>query len=327
MSELLTIADRFRRLLLQEERAAASAMVRAYGGIWQEIRREIRDLAGKIEAARKAGVEVNESWLFEQGRLQALEAQAAEQIAAFGGRVARQTEQLQGIAIDLAERQFAGSMRAAGVDLALNRLPEAQIARLIGFLADGSPLDRLLVSLGPEAGRRLRETLIQGVALGWNPREMERRARDSQGAVLSRSLRIMRTEAVRPYREYAHRNYEANRHVVRGWYWSAALQPRTCASCWAMHGTFHELSERLDDHPNGRCAPVPAVRGYDLRIETGVDVFSRLSADEQRAILGGAKYEAFRDGRIGLPDLVARSHSREWGSTRREASLAEALGN
>lgn len=325
MSELLTIAGRFRRMLLQEERAAASQMARAYNDIWQETRRELATLNRRIEAARDAGLEVTESWLFEQGRLRALESQVAEQVAAFAGRLERQTTQLQEIGIDLADRQFGRSVAAAGVEITLRRLPDQQIAQLVGFLADGSPLSRLLVELGPEAGQRMRDTLIRGVALGWNPREMERRARESQGAVLSRSLKIMRTEALRPYREYAHLNYQANSHVVRGWYWSSALQTRTCASCWAMHGTFHRLDERLDDHPNGRCTQVPAVRGFEFEMQTGVDAFARLGADEQRAVLGEAKYDAYRTGRIGLPDLVARSESGLWGSTRREASLQEAL--
>jgi A118 family predicted phage portal protein len=45
-----------------------------------------------------------------------------------------------------------------------------------------------------------------------------------------------------------------------------------------MDGTFHKLSDSLDDHPNGRCTAVPKLRGIDLPArQTGVKAFERLS--------------------------------------------------
>lgn len=157
------------------------------------------------------------------------------------------------------------------------------------------------------------------------------------GTGLVRALLVSRTETLRAYREAAHRNYEANADVVEGWIWHATLTTRTCAACWAMHGSFHRLDERLDDHPNGRCAPVPAVKpwkalGYDIPdnrpvIESGEAAFARLTAQEQERVLGKAAYAAFADGAVSLADFAGRRHSDDWGTTLARRSLREMVGD
>ncbi|NPV85996.1 MAG: hypothetical protein HPY45_08320 [Anaerolineae bacterium] len=170
-----------------------------------------------------------------------------------------------------------------------------------------------------------------------------RSARKALGTTLSRALRIARTETLRAHREATRASYQANSDLVDGWIWHSALGERTCAACWAMHGTFHTLDERLDDHPNGRCAMVPATRswaelgrkyGLDFgdveetppKITLGVDLFERLPVETQIKILGPAKYAAWEDGKFALGDVVGRKRSREWGTHRYEKSLVELLG-
>jgi len=80
-------------------------------------------------------------------------------------------------------------------------------------------------------------------------------------------------------------------------------------------------------------AEIGARYGIDLsdipdtnpHIELGITLFERLSPDEQRAILGPAKYEAWINGEFDLADIVGRAYSREWGSHRYEKSLRELL--
>lgn len=125
--------------------------------------------------------------------------------------------------------------------------------------------------------------------------------------------------------------------------WHSACDLRTCAACWAMHGTEHGLNEILDDHPNGRCAMVPKTKtwaeigeqyGIDFsdvpdtnpEIEPGVALFEKLPAEKQIKILGPAKYAAWKDGKFILSDIVGRKRSKEWGTHRYEKSLAELLG-
>lgn len=210
----------------------------------------------------------------------------------------------------------------------------------MGFTSDGTPLRALLDALGAEASQAVRETLIAGLATGENPRAIARRVKGEFDGNLARALRVARTETLRAYRTAALRNYRANDDVVKGWIWLAAVQGRgagrTCASCWAMHGTTHSLDEIMDDHPNGRCAAAPWVRSWaELGFEglpewsetpKGVDLFARLTPQEQDRVLGAAGGAAYRAGAVKMEQFVGVRYSARWGSLRYARSLTAVLG-
>jgi hypothetical protein len=99
-------------------------------------------------------------------------------------------------------------------------------------------------------------------------------------------------------------------------------------------GTKHRLDERLDDHPNGRCTPVPWTKTWEElgiegvpdsrpKIKDGQALFDKLPPEQKLKVLGPAKYMAYREGKITLSDLVGRGHSKLWGSMRYERSLKD----
>jgi hypothetical protein len=132
------------------------------------------------------------------------------------------------------------------------------------------------------------------------------------------------------------RNYRANDDVVKGWIWNAACDDRTCAACWAMHGTEHSFEDDLQDHPNGRCARSPWVRSWaELGFEgmpekppmkSGEERFAELTAEEQDAILGKAGGAAYRGGAAKLSDFATTKTSAAWGTHVQRKSLKGALG-
>ena len=63
--------------------------------------------------------------------------------------------------------------------------------------------------------------------------------------------------------------------------------------------------------------------GTDPLRETGHDVFSRLSAAEQRGILGPTRYELFRSGKIPMEGFGTPTVSSRWGSAPRTTTLKE----
>ena len=223
-----------------------------------------------------------------------------------------------------------------GISVSFAQVSHGALQDLVGFLADGSLLPGLLDELGPEASVSIRKALIAGVATGQNPRVIARQIRQALGGNLVRALTIARTEVLRSYRESSRRSYQANRDVVKGWIWHSALGRRTCAACWAMHGTFHRLDERLDDHPRGRCAMVPVTKTWEElgfkgiseappQIEKGVDLFQKLTDAEKETILGKAGFQAYKAGVVKLEDFVGRRLSRRWGTMRYARSLRDIL--
>lgn len=200
----------------------------------------------------------------------------------------------------------------------------------MGHLADGSPLRVLLAQLPGDAGQRVQDALALGVAAGQGSTQIAETIRGELDGNLTRALTISRTETVRAYRAASHRSYGANADVLEGWIWHAALGPRSCACCVAMHGTLHEIEETLDGHPCCRCVPIPWIRvpdgvaGTRKPVETGAAWFARQDAATQEAVLGKAAHEAYRAGEVRLEDFVGRRHSDRWGSMRYARSLKDA---
>lgn len=322
------VAQTQRAGLLRNERAAASELVRAYGGIWQRLREELDYLLAEMETARFAGMELRASWLFKQERYINLLAQVEKELRTYVQFADSLIAQAQRTAVDAAllhaEQLARATATQAGIRIAWARLPHEALQAMIGFTGDGSPLRVILERLGPEAGARLRDGLIQGLALGWNPERIAHQLRDDFAGGLAKALTTCRTEVLRSYREATSQAYQVNDDVLEGWIWNCACTPRSCAACWAMHGTVHPLTERLEDHPNGRCSMLPKLRGVEQwQPETGAAQFARLEPNVQRNILGPGRFEAYRAGTLGLEAVAGYSMSRDWGRSLRVKSLRE----
>lgn len=330
-------AEAFRAALLRQERAAASAMLEAYGQVWQNIQAELMRLTRQIEMARANGEVVNATWLLKQRDFLALQRQIEVELGKFivfaDARIRAEQARAVADALSHAEQLVLAGLVEAPISIHL--LPREAFTNLVGFLHDGSPLRDLLDQLGPEASTAARNALLTGLATGQGPRVIARLMREALGGNLARALTIARTETLRAYREASLQTYRANRDVVKGWIWLSAASRRTCACCWAMHGTFHRLDERLDGHPNCRCSMLPVTRSAkelglsaefpQPQIEPGAARFARLPEAEQRKVLGAAKFRAYQAGQITLQDLVGRRRSERWGTMRYERSLRAAL--
>jgi len=340
-SALELAAARFRRELLTNERAADSDMVRVYGEAWRRTSQRTADVQAQIRTARLTGQSISPAWFYQQDRAETLQAQIEAELRRFAAYAEESTTALQRQAVTAAGGHAAGlvdlaaGVRPAGLEVPFDVLPTAALQDLVGFAADGSPLRDVFGEIAGVA-ERVTDTLGASLAAGLGPRETARLLRRQFGVGLARALTISRTETLRAYREAMHRNYEANSDVVEGWVWHATLTPRTCAACWAMHGTVHRLDERMDEHPNGRCTALPVLKpwrelGLDIPdrrpvVVSGEDEFAKLTPAEQERVLGKAAFVAWQDGAVALKDFAAHRHSAEWGDTLQVASLEKMLG-
>lgn len=339
MPDIYDLLDKFRRRLLRGERQAASELVRAYGGIWGRLNREILDLVGEYN--RSGGQASGTGWFARWERATALQRQAEEELGRLAGLLGRTVEEqgraaaAQGAEDGVELMGEALGPAPAGAVLGFNRLPVGAIENLVGAgRAAGSPLRDLLEGLPEEGGKIVYEGLLTGLAMGQGARVVARNIRRGLGGQLGRALTIARTETIRAYREATHQTYLANQDIVKGWIWRSARNVRTCASCWAMDGTEHTLEERLDDHPNGRCFEVPKTKTWAelgfagvpervSKVGTGAEAFGRLPEADKLRVLGPAKYAALREGKIKLGDLVGLRVDPRWGSIRAERSLKD----
>lgn len=176
----------------------------------------------------------------------------------------------------------------------------------------------------------IRRELIRGVAAGSNPRETARRmVQRVEGHVngrwgLSRALTIARTETLDAHREAARTARMENVDVLAGWIWISKLDVRSCPSCFARHGTFHEVDEPgPHDHQSGRCTAMPKTKTWaelgfedideptDITPDAG-ERFRSLPEEDQRRILGPRRYQAWVEGRYPMGDWSTRRTSPGW---------------
>jgi len=321
--------EQFKKYLLKHERTSANELVRAYGKIWQRVQDRLSALDVEYQASKARGEVPNPAWIYEHNRLQSIKDQIERELNNFAKYAESKILAEQKNAIESAGKNAEVLIKkiadTAGLTIDWNRIDKQSVIAILGAIQQDTPLGRLFAGFGAEAAERAGDILVQGMLLGKNPRAIAPELRRALSISLSRALRISRTEILRAQRVATRANYQENSDIVQGWIWHADLDERTCAACWAMHGTKHTLDETLDDHPNGRCAMIPIVKGYDYGIKAGAEKFSEISEDKQIAILGMAKWQAWKDGKLTFDEnpqtgIVGRSYNADWGWMRYERS-------
>lgn len=327
-SEVVRVMREFRAGLLREEGAQMREMARRWVQVERRLSRDIDEVLVEIERRQAAG----EVFGRDQGpyvrleRYRALLAQTRGEIERYTawveGDVRGREGQLVRLAVEQSEAAIAAAGRANGVQVGFHRLPveavEDMAASLTADATAGSrpPLRELLGRAWPDATVRMTDALVNGVALGWNPRKTGRAmAEGLQQGALQRCLLIARTEQMRVYREATLANYRAS-GVVRGYKRLAAKSSRTCLPCLLEDGRFYELDEMFEEHPAGRCTLVPCLKGMaDVVWQTGREWLVEQPEAVQRQVMGVARWDLWRAGQVTLEEMVERHEHPVWGGS------------
>jgi SPP1 gp7 family putative phage head morphogenesis protein len=338
MPSIYDLASQFRNDLLKQDRKAALEMVTIYKAMLDRLDIQIEQLTKRLELARAGGELVNVTWaLARKERLIALQRQIQVEFQRFAIDADRLVKEQQIKAQEQGSRDADILLTATTGDKSrtgeIRLIPSTRLARgaietFVGFTQDGSPLIDLFNEYGPMASERASNTLLTGLTLGWGSRRIAKELKDSLQMPLARALTVTRTETLRAYRTATQNRFEDS-GVVEGWVWHASLNPgRTCAICWAMHGTLHKLDEPMASHVNCRCVMIPITSKEDLKgIKKGTDLFGKLTEQQQIETLGKAKFDAWKTGQFNLSDLVQETSHPQWGPGRREKSLNEVVGS
>jgi SPP1 gp7 family putative phage head morphogenesis protein len=313
MSSIISAAYQFRADVLRGDRDMLRQLSSAYSLIDKSLNRQLRELQRDIERAQREGKTVNRDWLRRSFRYQQLIRQVKGEIAGFSFNARQFIEAKQRQAFDLGQSHATGLIEAALPEITFARLPTEAIQELVGVLANGSPLNKVLDRLGPAAARDIREALITGLGSGHSVQKIAREIRQAIDVPRWKALQIARTETMRAYRQSSLATYAANDDVLDGWYWLSAKSTRTCVACWDLHGTLFPLSKTFfPSHVACRCSSIPAVKGSHPNITAGAVLFNELPADQQQTILGPSRYEMYASG-TPLDDFVILTRGKDWG--------------
>lgn len=285
----------------------------AYSRIYESLNRQLRELQRDIEQAQRAGKTVNRDWLRRSFRYQQLIRQAKAEINGYSTSVSRLIEAQQRRAIDLGQSHATSLIETALPEITFARLPTEAIEEIVGTLANGSPLSKILDRLGRETAQQLKEVLVTGLALGKGAARLGQELRSVVDIPRWKALQIARTETLRAYRQSTLQTYAENSDVLDGWIWTSTLSTRTCAACWALHGTFFPLSKQFfPSHVSCRCTSIPSVKGVKTNVQSGSVAFANLPVQQQQTILGPSRYEMYASG-TALDDFVILTRDKDWG--------------
>lgn len=338
--------NRFRAALLAGERAAAVRLVQSYGGIYAKLETIIRALEADIA---ELGEAITPGRVAKLARYQELMRQTAAEMDKFAVILENEIGMLRAAAARTATAQTAQLIQealpampqAAKAALAarMNRLPVEAVNAMLGQLSTESPLQAIFRGYGTQAAKELSDAILEGVALGYNPKKVAGQIRQALGGDLSRALAISRTETMRAYRAATLANYKANGDVVKGWIWTVTkdTDPPPCLACLALDGQEFSIDEGfMPSHVNCRCSPRPKTLTYrDMGLDvdeapdgyqSGTEWFESLPESEQEKFFGKAAWEAYQAGDVKLTDFIGTQESAEWGKAFVERPLKDILG-
>ena len=326
---LIDAAAQYRAALARNERGAQMRLINAYKSLSERLQSKIDALLLEIGDGP-----ITRGQLVRMERYQALLRQAAEELASYQALTRAELEAIAqyGIASGARDARNYLSITATGtpgIAAQFNTLPKGTIETLLGFLDTEGPLYARLKLMAPTYADLISKTILDSVGLGYNPRKTARMLNSALGMPLTDSLRMMRTVQLWSYREANRATYLANADLLDGWIWYAELDDAVCMSCVAQHGTVHPLDEPLDDHHNGRCAPIPLVKGFDALAQPGDGEkwFTSQSETAQRAQMGRGKFDAWQAGKFEFSALSTQKPDDVYGQMRVEAVLKDLLGD
>ena len=341
MSDALILARQFRANLLRRDAAAQAEVLRAYETVWEKLSDEIERVASQLQ---KKGS--SPSLLFEQNRLGQLQDELAAEILDVAKKAGKITLREQSKVVDLAREHSARLMKAAATDarvrISFASLAKDEIRHLVGVMQDGSPVAQAFRKLGQQMGLEsaepIKKALIEGMALGRNPRSIAaavRREVDAgftPGRVTRSDPRVVRVlnmgirhQVLGAYREATRLNYEDNKKLLSGWVWTATRSATTCVICWAMDGTIFPADEPFVSHVNCRCVMRPLLPGQTPG-QLGPAAFNKLEPGVQKEILGDLAFKAYDSGMVKLEDFVGVRSDPRWGDSRIRLGLENIIG-
>lgn len=343
----IDLANKFRARLIAQEADSAARMGRIYSRIYARLLGDIDALADDIFAM---GDKIDRREIIKLGRMQRLLSQVEVEAAQFGTIVTGEVENArllaiqQGVddALDLIDASLPPLPNAVRREIAasLTRLPADAIEAAAGILGPDSPLvDKLGAEYGKAVSEQVANSIVDGLAVGQNPRTiaraLQRNLQNGLGTGLNWIMTTVRTAQIKSYQTANHATYLANSKIVPEWVWVSSLDERTCMSCLAKHGSVHPVTEPMNDHHNGRCAPLPKTISYKAlginapdpveEIPSGEQWFEQQPASLQKKMMGAGKYEAWQDGKFNFADLSTPYQDDVYGELLRETTLTALL--
>jgi SPP1 gp7 family putative phage head morphogenesis protein len=323
--------QQFKAQLLARESAQMQEMARQWLNVERALEANITALAREMDDRRLAGLPVKHWHVARMERHHELLRQLSKELTTYNDYANNVITDGQRTMAQLGLNHSATAINAtlseqARIGAFFDVLPIDATEQMVGLAGNGSPLNTLLREAYPTAAQGITDALVRSTALGINPRETARRAvQDGLAQGLNRILTISRTEQLRVYRESSRSNYEKS-GIVSSYRRLATKDDRVCAGCLMDDGTVYAVTDIMPEHVQGRCSLIPVVDGVKrVEWQTGPDWFREQPDATQRSILGAGRFDAWKDGKFDLDEVVRVTPNATWGGSIGVRPLNELL--
>lgn len=324
--EVITAMRRHKAALLRQERVQMTQMARRWMGVENRLKEQMDDLAQEMASIKRRGGFISKEMLINQQRYRLLMAQLQGELVQYTNYAERTIADRQRQLAIMGADNAVQAIQLQGVTADFNRLPIEAIENIAGSMSGGSPLRSLLTRSWPLSADALTQELINGIALGYNPRKVARLMAQGATKSLDRMMVIARTEQLRSYRTANLDSYRAS-GVVNSYQRLATHDSRVCAACLMDEGHIYELEENMPEHPQGRCTCIPVIEGLKPPAwQHGRDWFMEQPEPVQVSILGKGTFDAWQHGAFDLRDLVTVKRNQTWGDSLQVTPLKELVG-
>lgn len=323
--EVIRVLREHRAALINREEEQTIRLAKSWLTIEQSLSDEMLLLALQIQEEQAKGSVITEQLLRRMSRYEKLNSQMKAEILKYSKDVAEPDIEKEQFQYGLSGLQSASDAikLTAGLGVQFDKLPVDAIETYVGYLGDGTPLNRLLKEAYPDALDGVVKAFLDGAARGLNPNAIALNASRSMGIGLERITLIARTEQLRVSRNVSAQQYRES--GLDGYMRRVATKDdKVCMACLLLDGQKIPLDQELDDHPRGRCIAVFQInKSPVIQWEKGESWFMRQEESLQRQMMGNDKFEAWKNGAFKLSDIAQIQVNKTWGNSPRVATLKE----
>jgi hypothetical protein len=334
VAAIIAARDAWRRTLLVKYKPTAERLQAAYARTLQRLAPYHTAVTDVLIARAKAGETITAQDVRGVPEWAQLLVQVELELDAFAKLADFEASQSADVAVTVGAKQAqaltVGTVpaRAQGVINAAWIEPDPEAMRqLIGYV-DGAAMQAKFAEFGAKAAQSYADVVLTGFAQGKHPVAMARVMANWLNVPYSWAQTTTRTAYLYSYRGANQATYAANAHILDGWMWWATFDGRTCLSCWDRHGRIYRLDAFLNDHHNGRCAPVPLVAGavWPDEVLTGQQEFERLPDTQKREVLRSPQlWELYQAGKLPWGEFSTPYQNDVFGEMLRAATVKEIL--
>ena len=308
MPNIYAVMAAFNRQLGRLEAGATMEMTER----WKEIEARLWGyFLALVDDIERNGLKTD-AQVYQLFRYQTLLKIALDEITRYEQWAQGRVEEMQQQAIDLGVAAAIASLNGAQYFVPTGNI--AALKNMVGVCADGAPVFSILSqrALSPEAVAGLTAALLEGIALGYNPRKTARKMADGLAGGLDKALTIARTEQIRAFREATRQQYQDM--GVKLYQRHCAHSDRTCTACLGLDGEIYPTDELFASHPNCRCFMTAYDAELAKRYPNAQEWFAGLDEARQKEILGPGHYKLYKEG-MPLKDMVKITDNPVWGPT------------